>query len=100
MHGLNFEVLWKGVVGRDAEVKILNPTATIVGTAHPDEHTFSISFRDRTDRQDYFGEIFLKVFATHNSRLPALAFKKISGILLLLASFSFCFLMERPPTIE
>jgi len=52
MHGLNFEVLWKGLVGRDAEVKILNPTATIVGTAHPDEHTFSISFRDRTDRQD------------------------------------------------
>jgi hypothetical protein len=50
------------VVGRDAEVKILDPTATIVGTAPPNECKFSISF-SRSHRQDVSAEhSILKVF--------------------------------------
>jgi len=78
MHG--FEALWTGVVGRDAEVKILQPTATIVGTAPPDEHTFSISFRDRTDRQDILAKYsFFESLRHAQLKITRIGIQKIRG---------------------
>jgi hypothetical protein len=65
-------------VGRDSEGEILDPTATIVGTAHPNERASLFDkFFEIAQAGFYFGETYkLKVFAAHNSRLPVLRLRK------------------------
>ena len=65
-------------MGRDSEGEILDPTATIVGTAHPNERASLFDkFFEIAQAGFYFGETYkLKVFAAHNSRLPVLRLRK------------------------
>jgi hypothetical protein len=93
-------VLWAEIV----EFNILDPTATIVGTAPPSKkHHFSISFRELTGRiLLYIGEIQCFESLRH-AHLKLACFmhnqkKSTPRAILLLASFSCCFLMGRPPT--
>jgi hypothetical protein len=77
-----------------------SPPATIVGTTPQNEHNFSISFRDRTGRISRRNSIFESLRRAELNKITRVTHTKKCGVLLLLASFSFCFLMEQPPTIE
>jgi hypothetical protein len=70
--------------------------------APPSERAYFFDKFSRSHRQDYFAAKYRIFESLRHAQLKIarITHTKKRGILLLLASFSFCFLMGRPPTIE
>jgi len=84
-------------VGRDAEFKILDPTATMVGPAPSSKLNFSISFRDRAGRIFWRNSIPIQSFESLRrsqlkiTRIAQYRLKKHRGGISSLGFFQFLF---------